>query len=125
MIFKRIAVFAAGIAANLAQTIELGYPQSGDDLYSGQESDAQVILPVSMEGCIQVASPWELNPTWMARAPTLQMGRDLFSMQDLGHMIPTLLGSIVPTRTLPSPYCLTLHRVLLFLRSRTCVSLGE
>ncbi|KAG2065656.1 hypothetical protein BDR04DRAFT_1082966 [Suillus decipiens] len=54
MIFKRIAVFAAGIATTLAQTIELGYPQSGDNSYSGQGLDAQVILPVSIEGCIQV-----------------------------------------------------------------------
>ncbi|KAG2361611.1 hypothetical protein BDR07DRAFT_1334230 [Suillus spraguei] len=54
MLFKSIAVFAAGISATLAQTIELGYPHNGDKLHPGQKLAAQVIQPVSMAECIQV-----------------------------------------------------------------------
>ncbi|KAG2364155.1 hypothetical protein BDR07DRAFT_1402083 [Suillus spraguei] len=123
MIFKPIAVFAAGIAATLAQTIELGYPQNGANLYSGQELDAQVILPVSIEGCIQVGIALGIKSCVDGSCP-LQMGWDLSFMQDLGHLILTLLGLMAPTRSLPSLYRLTLQRVLLSLRSCTCASLG-
>ncbi|KAG2068948.1 hypothetical protein BDR04DRAFT_1102343 [Suillus decipiens] len=54
MLFKRMAVFAAGIAVTLAQTIKLGYPQNGDNFCPGQQLDARVIQPVSMADCIQV-----------------------------------------------------------------------
>ncbi|KAG1811632.1 hypothetical protein EV424DRAFT_1542423 [Suillus variegatus] len=54
MLFKCIAVFAAGISATLAQTIELGFPQNGDNFYPGQEVTAQVIQPESMASTVQV-----------------------------------------------------------------------
>ncbi|KAG2361615.1 hypothetical protein BDR07DRAFT_1286680 [Suillus spraguei] len=54
MLFKRIAVLVAGVSAILAQTIELGYPQNGDNFCPGQELTAQVIQPESMASCIQV-----------------------------------------------------------------------
>ncbi|KAG1870951.1 hypothetical protein C8R48DRAFT_670545 [Suillus tomentosus] len=53
MLFKCIAVFAAGISATLAQTIELGFPQNGDNFYPGQEVTAQVIQPESMASTVQ------------------------------------------------------------------------
>ncbi|KAG2068974.1 hypothetical protein BDR04DRAFT_1102412 [Suillus decipiens] len=62
MLFKYIAVFAAGIAATLAQTIELGYPQNGDNLYPGQELVAQVIQPTSMASVIQVGIALGIKP---------------------------------------------------------------
>jgi hypothetical protein len=46
MLFKCIVIFAAGISATLAQTIELGFPQNGDNFTPGQEVVAQVIQPV-------------------------------------------------------------------------------
>jgi hypothetical protein len=46
MLFKCLAVFAAAISVTLAQTIELGFPQNGDNFTPGQEVVAQVILPV-------------------------------------------------------------------------------
>jgi hypothetical protein len=54
MLFKCLAVFAAAISVTLAQTIELGFPQNGDNFTPGQEVVAQVILPQSIESCIQV-----------------------------------------------------------------------
>ncbi|KAG2048421.1 hypothetical protein BDR06DRAFT_1072537 [Suillus hirtellus] len=37
MLYKWIAVFAAGISTTLAQTIELGFSQNGDNFCPGQE----------------------------------------------------------------------------------------
>ncbi|KAG1848888.1 hypothetical protein F4604DRAFT_1589862 [Suillus subluteus] len=54
MLFKYTAVFAAGISVALAQTIELGFPQNGDNFCPGQEVIAEVILPGSLASCIQV-----------------------------------------------------------------------
>ncbi|KAG2142808.1 uncharacterized protein EDB93DRAFT_1252270 [Suillus bovinus] len=54
MLFNYIAIFAAGISAALAQTIELGFPQNGDNFCPGQVVTAQVILPGSMAPVIQV-----------------------------------------------------------------------
>ncbi|KAG1899998.1 uncharacterized protein F5891DRAFT_1173349 [Suillus fuscotomentosus] len=42
MLFKWIAVFAAGISATLAQTIELGFPQNGDNFCPGQEATTRL-----------------------------------------------------------------------------------
>ncbi|KAG2036648.1 hypothetical protein BDR03DRAFT_959071 [Suillus americanus] len=54
MLFKSIAIFAAGMSATLAQTIELGFPQNGDSFCPGQNVTAQVIQPESLASCIQV-----------------------------------------------------------------------
>ncbi|KAG1802355.1 uncharacterized protein BJ212DRAFT_1470182 [Suillus subaureus] len=54
MLFKYIAVFAVGISATLAQTIELGFPQNGDNFCPGQEVVVQAIQPESLASCIQV-----------------------------------------------------------------------
>ncbi|KAG2343540.1 hypothetical protein BDR05DRAFT_975843 [Suillus weaverae] len=61
MLFKCIAIFAAGISVTLAQTIELGFPQNGDNLCPGQEVAVQVIQPESMASCIQVGIALAIN----------------------------------------------------------------
>ncbi|KAG2119933.1 uncharacterized protein F5147DRAFT_767396 [Suillus discolor] len=52
MLFKWIAVFA--ISATLAETIELAFPQNGDNFCPSQEVTAQVIQPQSMASTVQV-----------------------------------------------------------------------
>ncbi|KAG1762995.1 hypothetical protein EV702DRAFT_1159800 [Suillus placidus] len=61
MLFKCIAIFAAGISATVAQTIELGFPQNGDNFCPGQEVAVQVIQPVgialAINNCVNGSCP--------------------------------------------------------------------
>ncbi|KAG2132202.1 hypothetical protein BD769DRAFT_1603896 [Suillus cothurnatus] len=86
MLFKCIAIFAAGISATLAQTIELGFPQNGDSFTPGQEVVAQVIQPQSIESCIQVDIVLAIDNcvNGSCPKPAVALGSVLYA----GHWIP-------------------------------------
>ncbi|KAG2075690.1 hypothetical protein BDR04DRAFT_990401, partial [Suillus decipiens] len=81
-------VFAAGIAAALAQTIELGYPQNGDNLYPGQELVVQVIRPISMAETIQVGIALGISPCVNGSCP--DPAYELYSVLYAGPWTPDI-----------------------------------
>ncbi|KAG1807278.1 uncharacterized protein BJ212DRAFT_1282129 [Suillus subaureus] len=123
MLFKYIAVFAVGISATLAQTIELGFPQNGDNFCPGQEVVVQAIQPESLASCIQVGIALAIDDCVNGSCPdpAEALGSVLYagSWTPENHPPGGFYQNV--TVTIPSLPC---RGVLLSLHLRTCVSLG-